>query len=271
MNRSLHLLLLLFSIFTISGCEFISNTFAYKQTTEDFMNHLMKENYDQCVELFALDHETAKDTNLDTLKASLLNFRNIVQSNFGEDLKYTLMSSQKTFSTKEGASSPPHVTSVTVQMENDTEFGVLKLLFDDRSKKIMNVLPLNVKEKIPNMLFFWLFGILAICIPIFNIYVINQIRRSKLNRKWLKYLAVLIFNVPAISYSAVHGLALKPLSFQLLFGISFSYMGYLNAIWTFGIPLGGFYWLWKLKNQKASPQTASGMDAEDVLDDLGEM
>jgi len=34
-----------------------------------------------------------------------------------------------------------------------------------------------------------------------------------------------------------------------LFGISFSYMGYLSSVWTFGIPLGGLYWLWKLKKK----------------------
>jgi hypothetical protein len=27
-------------------------------------------------------------------------------------------------------------------------------------------------------------------------------------------------------------------------------MGYLGSIWTFGIPLGGIYWLWKLKQRK---------------------
>ena len=27
-------------------------------------------------------------------------------------------------------------------------------------------------------------------------------------------------------------------------------MGYLNSYWTFGIPLGGLYWFWKLRQQK---------------------
>jgi hypothetical protein len=26
-------------------------------------------------------------------------------------------------------------------------------------------------------------------------------------------------------------------------------MGYLNSFWTFGIPLGGIYWLWKLNKK----------------------
>ena len=30
-------------------------------------------------------------------------------------------------------------------------------------------------------------------------------------------------------------------------------MGYLNSAWTFGVPLGGLYFLWQLKNGKDKP------------------
>jgi len=66
----------------------------------------------------------------------------------------------------------------------------------------------------------------------------------------LKYLAVLFFNVPAISYAAVDGFSLEFLNFQILFGVSFSFMGFLGSVWTFGIPIGGIYWLWKLKRKR---------------------
>ena len=62
-------------------------------------------------------------------------------------------------------------------------------------------------------------------------------------------------NVPAISYAAVDGLSYKLLNFQILFGVGFSLMGYLGSVWTFGIPLGGIYWLWKLNQQKSLPIT----------------
>ncbi|MBL4625368.1 MAG: hypothetical protein JKY42_09555 [Flavobacteriales bacterium] len=106
---------------------------------------------------------------------------------------------------------------------------------------------LEVKEPIPNMIFFWLFGILAICVPVFNIYVIRLVKKSDLNKKWLKYLAIICLNLPAISFAAVHGFSFNLLSFQILLGFSFSYMGYLSSLWTFGLPLGGVYWFWNLK------------------------
>lgn len=50
---------------------------------------------------------------------------------------------------------------------------------------------------------------------------------------------MIFLNVPAITYNAHYGLSFSLLRFQILFGISFSYMGYLSSVWTFGIPLGG--------------------------------
>lgn len=100
---------------------------------------------------------------------------------------------------------------------------------------------------------FWLFGLLALCVPIFNIYMMVRVKRSQYKKKWLKYLAIIILNVPAVTYNAVNGLSLQLLSFQILFGISFQYIGYLNSAWTLGIPLGGLYLLWQLKNGKDKP------------------
>lgn len=268
MYQNIQFFILIIIIATISSCEFVNNTFQYKETTKEFTEALINENYDKCIDLFAMEHEMAQNLNVDTLKAGLVNFRKMITENFGEKLEYSLMNSEKTFSTIEGNSTPQNTTRVQIQYTNQEEFGVLKVLFDDSSKKILNINPLNVKEKIPNMLPFWLFGILAICIPIFNIYVINQIRKSNLKRKWLKYLAIFFFNVPAITYSAIGGLGFKLLNFQILLGISFGYMGYLNSMWTFGIPLGGIYWLWKIKNKKEEIMVDEISD-DNILDNFG--
>lgn len=244
------ILLLFLNLTLLSGCEFISNTFEYKDKTEEFVEALLTENYDRCVELFAMEHEMARNTNPDSLKAGLGNFRNLVIDNFGSELDYSLMKSEKTWSTVEENNTPPNTTVVLVQFSNDTYFGVFKVLFDDQTKKILNINTLDVKEQIPNMTLFWLFGLIVICVPIFNIYVIRLIKKSDLKKKWLKYIAVVVLNVPAITYSAVGRFSFSLLSFQILLGMSFNYMGYLNSAWTLGIPLGGLYWLWKIKTRE---------------------
>lgn len=252
MNKLKYLLMILSTVILLSSCNFISNSFKYNNTTQEFIEALLAEDYDQCVGFIALDHETAINTNIDTLKLGFKNFRSIITNNFGTELSYSFMKAEKVSSTIEGLSTPPNTTVVFVEFTNDTEFGVFKVLFDDSSKKIISINTLDIKKPIPSMTLFWIFGIFALCIPIFNIYMIVMIKRSELKKKWRKYMGVIVLNVPSISYAAVGGLSFKLLSFQILLGISFSYMGFLTTAWTFGLPLGGIYWFWKLKMKKTN-------------------
>ncbi len=267
------ILLTALTISMLTSCEFVSNTFKYKDTTKEFSQALIKEDYNKCISFMAMEHETTnKNLNIDTLKMGLANFRQSIVKNFGTDLEYSFMSSEKKFSTEEGESTPPNTTVVFVEFSNKKEFGVLKVLFDDKSNKIINIKTLEVKEPIPSMALFWLFGLIAICVLLFNIYVIRQVKRSNFKKKWLKYIAILFFNVPALTYNAVSGFSYSLLSFQIFFGLTFSYMGYLNSTWTFGIPLGGLYWLWKLRQrsnlteqiitQTGQPNTEDGTEDE---------
>ena len=242
-------LLFIFTVIALVSCNFISNSLTYKDTTESFVESLMDEKFENSLNYMALEHEGFKNTNIDTLESGIKKFRDLIIRNFGEDLDYKFMTANKTYSTVEGKSTAPNTTKAQIQFSNKNEFGVFEIIFDDKSNKIIHIKTLDIKEPIPNMLLFWLFGVLAICIPIFNIWIIIKIKNSYLKKKWVKYIAVLFFNVPAITYSALSGLSFSFLSFQILFGIGFSYAGYLSSAWTFGIPLGGLYWLWKLKKK----------------------
>lgn len=248
MNKiRISILLLTISLFV--GCDFVKDSFTFKDKTKEFVETLMKKDYDKCVSQMALESEIGKNTNIDTLKLGLEQFRGLVERNFGDKFEYSLMKSEKKRSTIESENTPPNTTLALIEFTNQKEFGVFQVLFDDNSKKIININTLDVKEPIPNMFIFWLFGFLPLSILLFNIYAIREIKKSTLSKKWLKYLAIIFFNLPTITYSAVEGLSYKLLNFQF-FGISFSFMGFLGSVWTFGIPLGGIYWLWKLKQHK---------------------
>ncbi|MBJ2173073.1 hypothetical protein JBL43_02410 [Aureibaculum sp. A20] len=257
------ILLILLTASLFISCDFISNVFTYKDTTEGLINSIIEGDYEKSMTFMATKNDAFKNTNIDTLKKGLHNFKNLIVKNFGKELNYSFMTANKTFSTIEGEGTAPNTTKAQIEFSNDTEFGIFEIIFDDSTNKILYIKTLDLKEKIPNMIPFWLFGILALCVPIFNIWIIIKIKRSVLKKKWLKYIAVLFFNVPAITYSAVYGLSINLLSFQILFGISFSYMGYLGSVWTFGIPLGGLYWLWKM-NKK--PEEDVQMENEPEFD-----
>jgi hypothetical protein len=251
MNKiRISILLLLLTISLFVSCDFVKDSFTFKDKTKEFVETLMKKDYDKCVSQMALESEMGKNTNIDTLKLGLEQFRGLVERNFGDKFEYSLMKSEKKRSTIESENTPPNTTLALIEFTNEKEFGVFQVLFDDNSKKIININTLDVKAPIPNMILFWFFGVLPLAVLLFNIYAIREIKKSTLSKKWLKYLAVLFFNVPTITYSAVEGLSYKILNFQFLFGISFSFMGFMGSVWTFGIPLGGIYWLWKLKQHK---------------------
>jgi hypothetical protein len=254
MNKLTKFLLLILTVSLFASCDFINNAFTYKDTTEGFVKALIEEDYEKSLTYMATEHEGFKKTNLDTLKIGLANLRQLIVNNFGAELDYKFMTANKTLSTVEGESTSPNTTKAQIEFSNDKDFGVFEIIFDDNSNKIFNIQMLDVKAPIPNMMLFWLFGILAICVPIFNIWIIRKIKKSDFNKKWLKYIAVIFLNVPAITYSAVNGFSFSLLSFQILFGISFSYMGYLSSAWSFGIPLGGLYWLWKFNKKRVDTE-----------------
>ena len=247
MNRKKQILILVFIVISLSSCDFLTNSFTYKDKTRQFVEILLVEDYEQSLDHFAMEHDMAQNVDVETLKKNLGDFRKKIVDNFGTQLDYSFMKAEKTFSTDEEKNMPPNTTVAFIEFSNGKKFGVFKVLFDDNSGKILNINTLDVKEPIPSMTMFWLFGLLAICVPIFNIYVIRRIKASDSNRKWLKYIAVITLNVPAVTYAAVGGLSYKLLNFQILLGISFGYMGFLNSYLSFGIPLGGLYWLWRLR------------------------
>ena len=251
-------ILLLATVLLISGCDLVSNAFEYRDTVEEFAEKLLHENYNGCIDLMAMDNEAAKNLNMDDLRAGLSDFRQRIVNNFGDELNYTFMRSGKHFSTNPSENMPPDTTLVLVQFDNQKMFGVFQVLFDDNSKKIFHINTLDVKEPIPGMIVFWVFGFFCLCILIFNIYVVFQVKKSGLKKKWLKYIAIILLNVPTIGYNVIDGFFIQPLSFQFLFGFTFSFMGYLGTAVGFGVPLGGLYCLWKVKTNKKHPVDSVG-------------
>ena len=250
MNWTNRIAVTILTVFLLTSCDFIKNAITYKEKTQGLVETLLKEDYDKVFDHFAMDHEMAKGTDKEAMKSGLATFRESIVKDFGTILDYKFMSAEKKWSTGQNKSTPPNTTVALIQYSNNKDFGVFKVLFDDTSGKILTINTLDVKQPIPSMTLFWLVGLIAIAIPAFNIYAIRLVKRSNQKKKWLKYLAILIFNVPAITYAATGGFSFKLLNFQIMLGISFSYMGYLSSAWTVGLPLGGLYWVSKLRRDK---------------------
>lgn len=257
--------LLLFLSFVFSGCDLLTHLRTASGKTKAFVEFTLNEDYEQARACLLADSVRLSD---DSVKLILGNFRQLIINNFGKQLDFAITSVEKKYSTNEEENTPPNTTRCLVQFKNETDFGVFNVLFDDVTGKIVNINLLNIKRPIPSMLYFWLFGLVTLGVLGFNIYVIRLIKKSDLKRKWLKYLAVVMLNFPAITYTAMDGVAFS-YSIQLLFGVSCSFMGYLNSSWTVGLPVGAFFMFWKIKDESkpdeylpANPEAQSAPDAD---------
>ncbi len=215
MAKTMQIVLTILTVTLLTGCGLIKSALTCKGKTREFVEIVLKEDYDKAIDYLAMEHEMAKNTDEEAMKKGLVDFRELIVKNFGTKLDYSFMKASKHFSTLEEGNTPPNTTLALIEFSNDKEFGVFRVLFDDNSGKILNINTLDVKQPIPSMIIFWLFGLVAITILIFNIYVIDQIRKSDLSKKWLKYIAVICLNVPTISYLALEGLSFKLLNFQM--------------------------------------------------------
>ena len=235
----------------LNCCNFISSLNNYRSTTESFTNSLISRDFDKCMSLMAM--EQAHDINIPQFKAGLDTFRSVIVKNFGTKLEYSFMKAEKRFSSNKEDNLPPNTTLVLIEFHGDKYVGILQVLFDDKTKKIDNIKTLDVRQLIPDMTKFWIFGLFAAIVVAFNIYTIVMVKRSGLKRKWLSYIGIILLNVPTIQYQAVDGLFFKLLNFQFLLGISFQKMGYFGSIWAVGIPLGAIIVRWRISQLNKEP------------------
>jgi hypothetical protein len=256
MKKLIHAVLFLALAFCLNSCDLIdrfSNSNAateafYRNTTQTFTNSLVNKNFDKCINLINFT-EAQRSGDLTGVRVNLDSLRSTIVKNFGTALEYSFMSSQKHALSDNDDALPPNTTLVLIEFHNTKDIGVLQLVFDDKTSKIDNMKSLNVRQPIPNMTKFWLFGLAALVVLAFNIYALVLVWRSTLNIqfKLLYSVAIIVVNVPSILYNAAAGLSFKLLHVQYLMGVNFQKIGYLGAVWDIGIPLAAIFVVYKLK------------------------
>jgi hypothetical protein len=246
-------LILVFCILT-TGCSFLSNVFDYKHLCEATIKKIIDERYDELVPVFGVDAgDTAK---VRQLTNGIKDFRSVLVDNFGSDFSLWYMGSEKTlFSTTKDV---PDITKVSIQIESETHYGVIRFTIDDKSGSIQWINLDNTRKPIPDTTLFWLFAILPLGILCFNVYTIQRAAKSRLKKKWIFIVICIILNIPslecAMQYPVLNFNA--NLSLQMLFGVSFNLMGYDNYALGFGVPIGSIishYYIVRKKREYSTP------------------
>ena len=86
------------------------NTFSYKDKTKTFVEALMEKDYDKCISQIAIESDSGESIGIENLMAGLERFRSIIEQNFGNELEYSLMKSEKRYSIIANQKTPSNAT-----------------------------------------------------------------------------------------------------------------------------------------------------------------
>lgn len=221
----------------LTGCSFYGNVLDYKELCNATIENIVKEDYDAILK--ALNVDPADSTKAEQTITAIKEFRRILVEHFGTDFDTWFVSANKKYSSK---GDEPDITTVQIQVENEAYYSVITFTINDSNGSIQNVHLADEIRQIPSFTLFWLFGILPLTVLVFNIISIRKVLKSTLTRKWAFVLLCVLLNTPSIdwffdwpqlSFTA-------DLSFKMLFGVSFNFMGYDNYAMGFGLPIGAF-------------------------------
>ncbi|MEQ9100215.1 MAG: hypothetical protein RIF36_20050 [Imperialibacter sp.] len=235
-----------------ASCSFLSSTSEGYENAVNQVNAIAKGDFNEAVSYFDVDLSDTAQVN--QLKTALPNLQNAITENFGTefDLSFSKSGKKFSFSTEHEAVVKP--LKVKIQIENDTHFGIIEATISEQNDKIQYINLLNYKKEIPSYLLLYIAGLIAIGVVAVNIMAINRIRKSKLKRKWLRIIGVLVFNVPAITLTALGHLSID-FSFQILFGVGFSATGIDETMVVFGIPIGSILTFIVIKNKEIKEES----------------
>jgi hypothetical protein len=191
-----------------------------------------------------------KDQNKDSLNMLFDHLRTAIVENFGEKPEITFMQSNRTFQIIGDRNEKNDTMVLDMQISNGKEFGVFKFSYLLENKKIVDFHMRKFFVPVPHLTVWWLLLILALSVPLFNVYMIVRVKRSNLNRKWLYYISIILINITSIGYHAIFGFFFNIKNIQPLAGFGFAKEGFINTYIVVGVPMGALFALWQLKRNR---------------------
>ncbi|MFH0893696.1 MAG: hypothetical protein V2A54_04610 [Bacteroidota bacterium] len=202
------------------------------------MEAIQENRIDETVQYFDMKYDPK--VNSDSFKLGLRFFRNNLLSSFGTGLIFTYVQTVPE-GVMNNVKSKDFATSF-VQFENAKYFGYVRVVFLKKTDKIVNI---NIHDTIstkPDMSRFWYHLAAPILIVIFNLYVLFLLYKSKIKLKWIAMLVVVLFNFPALQFTAL-GQYQIVLRDEFLMGFGLNMAGYEYSTIAAGVPLGGLIML----------------------------
>jgi len=155
--------------------------------------------------------------------------------------------SQKVVSTNPSEATPDGTTRVYFDLVAADRYVEVETLINDHSQKFQYVNLSQAARPVPNLLVLWIVGALFLSIPALNLWAMVRIRSNVAKGRIWRYVTVLVFNLPSITYFATGGIHVDPWTNQMMLGFSFNLSGLSQASASIGLPLGALFWVFKMR------------------------
>lgn len=240
--------IIVFALITLTTTGLITSVFitkGYVSSVEPFFTSLLEGRFEDARQsLFILSNADPllfSDEKLTALQVALkASLNDLVAVRFNR--------SQKTFSTNQSEATPDGTTRVFFDLVSRDQYIEVETLIDDKSQKIQYLNFPGAARQVPNVAILWLVAAMFLTIPALNIWAMVVIRTHLQKGRMWRYVTVLLFNIPTITYFATGNINLNLLANQMVLGWSLDLSGLSRASVSIGLPLGAIFWILKLRS-----------------------
>jgi predicted transcriptional regulator with HTH domain len=229
---------LFFSVLCLCSCNSVN-----KEKSIEITQNVAEGNYDAV--LNELDESVFQAIGKDSLKTILTKMAQQIKLNVGDDLDYTFLKGEKKFVYHSDQKNDYFYTETMIS--GDEKCYTARIHYNPTTNKPISIQLSEPYENPYTTSFWWIAAILGIGVMAFNIFTIVKVKKSKLDRKWLMYLLIILLNTPYISSSPEKISA--GISIIHILGFGFAFAGQYSFV-KIGIPIGAFIAWYKMKKQK---------------------
>ena len=231
------IIFLFFSVLCLCSC----NSFNKEKSIEITQN-VAEGNYDAV--LNELDESVFQAIGKDSLKTILTKMAQQIKLNVGDDLDYTFLKGEKRVVLSSDQTNNYSYTEIMIS--GDEKCCTARIHYNPTTNKV-TAFNLSDLYNTPYSASFWIALILGLGVVAFNIFTIVKVKKSKLDRKWLMYLLIILLNNPYI-YTSPERIS-TGLNIIHILGFGYAFAGPYSFV-KIGIPIGAFIAWYKMKKQK---------------------
>lgn len=218
----------------------------YTKVAEPFFTSLLKGDFTGARQSLYLPTGAAPSVVADEKMNSL---RQALGFGAGETVEVRFDRSEKVVSTDASEATPEGTTRVFFDLVAKERYVEVETLINDQAQKFQYVNLTVPPRQAPGLMLFSIVALLALTVPALYIVALVRVRSAFDHGRWWRYLTVLAFNLPTVTFLATGDIHVNLVQNQMMLGYAINLAGLSHIAVTIGLPVGAVYWIVRLKGR----------------------